>query len=292
MGKEGIDSPNHRPHSPFVSRNQADSAQDRLVATGSWAGSNRSLRSSRSIVHSCVFQRDSRPYRRFLKTAWPCILLCFAILTSQTRTFATADWQYKVGQFVSIENGLSPNQAYTVAAHEDERGSFGIFLVNARTKKNLGPLQQVAEFFDTAPAAFHAEWAPDSRHLAIWYRVHRHLNRLAIYRVENDRAYSITGPSLLLRVSPELATAESRIDVAFHSLKWQTSSRFLLHEEGIIRHVSARILQALGSFGQLDTASAQPAAVPSANYAIDATCELAPDDRYRILTVTPAKTNR
>jgi hypothetical protein len=229
---------------------------------------------------------------RFMKATWPSLLLFSAILTSGPQIFATADWRYKVGQFVPIENGLSPNQAYTVAAHEDERGSFGIFLVNAHTKKNLGPLQEVAEFFDTAPAAFHAEWAPDSRHLAIWYRVHRHLNRLAIYRVENDRVYSITGPSLLLRISPELTLVEPGIDVAFHSLRWQTNSRFLLHEEGIIRHVTARILRAIGSFGQLDTGSVQAGEIPSANYAIDATCELATDDRYRILTVSPAKSSR
>ncbi len=210
-----------------------------------------------------------------MRRNWPLFFVCSAILTSQTRTFATADWRYQVGQFVPIENGLSPNQAYTVAAREDDRGSFGIFLVNARTKKNLGSLQAVAEFFDTAPAAFHAEWTPDSRHLALWYRVHRHLNRLAIYRIENDRAYSIAGPSLLLRVSPELAFVEPKIDVAFHSLKWQSSSRFLLHEEGIIRHVTTRILRAIGNFGQLDTVSAQPGGVPSANYAIDAICELA-----------------
>ena len=226
-----------------------------------------------------------------MKTVWP-ILLLSSILLFGSRSFATADWRYQVGQFVPIENGLSPNQNYTVAAHEDGRGSFGIFLVNAHTKKNLSALQEVAEFFDTAPAAFHAEWAPDSRHLALWYRVHRHLNRLAIYRIENDRAYAVTGPSLLLRVSPELALVEPKIDVAFHSLKWQSSSRFLLHEEGIIRHVTTRILRAIGNFGELDSVSVQPDGVPSANYAIDATCELATDDRYRILTITPALKQR
>ena len=215
-------------------------------------------------------------------------LLLFLAMTGGTQMFGTADWRYKVGQFVTIENGLSPNQAYTVAAHEDNDGSFGIFLVNARTRKTLGSLQQVAEFFDTAPAAFHAEWAPDSRHVAIWYRVHRHLNKLAIYRIENERAYSIAAPSLLLRVSPELAVIEPRIDIAFHSLKWQTSSRFLLHEEGVIRRVTARTLQAFGTFGQLDGQSVQSGHIPSVRYAIDAVCELAMDDRYRILTITPA----
>lgn len=217
------------------------------------------------------------------------VLSLYLYLITGSRTFATADWRYQVGQFVPIENGLSPNQAYTIAAHENESGSFGIFLVNARTKKNLGPLQEVTEFFDTAPAAFHAEWAPDSRHLAIWFRVHRHLNRLAIYRVENDRAYSIAGPSLLLRISPELALVEPKIDIAFHSLKWQNNSRFLLHEEGIIRHATTRILRAIGSFGQLDTGSNQTGEVPSINYGIDALCELAADDRYRILTVAPTR---
>ncbi len=218
------------------------------------------------------------------------ILLVFsAILINAPRSLATADWRYKVGQFVPIENGLSPNQAYAIAAHEDEHGSFGILLMNARTKKSLGPLQEVAEFFDTAPAAFHSEWAPDSEHFGIWYRVRRRLNRLAIYRVENNHAYSVTGLSLLLRISPELATIEPRIDVAFHSLKWQTNSHFLLHEEGIIRHATARILRALGAFGQPDPGTAPAGEIPSAKYAIDATCELAADDRYRILTIAPAK---
>jgi hypothetical protein len=220
------------------------------------------------------------------------LLLSAYCLLLTADALATADWRYQVGQFVPIENGISPNQAYTVTAHEDDHGAFGIFLVNTHTKKTLGTLQAVAEFFDTAPAAFHAEWAPDSRHLALWYRIHRHLNRLAIYRIENDRAYSITGPSLLLRISPELALVEPKIDLAFHSLKWQTNSLFLLHEEGIIRHITTRTLRAIGNFGQLDTASAQAGGVPSLTYGIDATCELAGDDRYRILTVTPALKGR
>jgi len=57
-------------------------------------------------------------------------------------------------------NGLSPS-SHTVAPRGCH-GSVGIFLVNAHSKKNLGALQEVAEFFDTAPAAFHAAWAPDS----------------------------------------------------------------------------------------------------------------------------------
>jgi hypothetical protein len=214
------------------------------------------------------------------------------MLISGSRSFATADWRFQPGQFVPIENGISPNRVYTIAAHEDERGSFGIFLVNTRTKKTLGSLQEVAEFFDTAPGAFHAEWASDSRHFAIWYRVHRHLNRLAIYRVENDHTYAIAGPSLLLRISPELTTIEPHIDVAFHSLKWQSNTRFFLHEEGTIRHATARLLMVLGAFGQLDIGSAQTGEVSSAKYAIDAACELATDDRYRILSVTPAKLNQ
>lgn len=220
------------------------------------------------------------------------LLTCSAMLVGGPRIFATADWRFHPGQFVPIENGLSPNRVYTIAAHEDERGSFGIFLVNTRTKKTLGSLQEVAEFFDTAPAAFHAEWASDSRHFAIWYRVHRHLNRLAIYRVENDRTYAITGPSLLLRISPELAPIDPHIDVAFHSMKWQSDSRFFLHEEGVIRHANTRMLQLLGAFGQLDSGSATAGEAANTRYAVDATCELAVDDRYRILTVVPANLSR
>jgi len=149
-------------------------------------------------------------------------------------------------------------------------------------RKNLGALQEVAEFFDTAPAAFHAEWAPDSRHLALWYRVHRHLNRLAITESRTTALTPSTGQSLLLRVSPELALAEPKIDVAFHYLKWQSSHSLLASRRRNYpaRHYANFCAQ---SATLANSIPYRPTGrVPSANYAIDAICELATDDRYRI----------
>ena len=220
---------------------------------------------------------DARPPSAVLFLIW---LLFGVPITS----WGIAEWHGQPGEYLAVENGLAPNRRLAIVAHEDNTGKFGLFLQNRETQRPVAEVAIVLEPLDTAPEAFHAEWAPDSRHVAIWHRIDTKLNQLVLYRVDAQRAYSITGESLLRVLSPELGAIENRVDRGFQSLKWLSSTRFLLHADGVIPKASARITRLLGRFGQV--VAGKP---DSVRFSINGECELASDDRYRVLGVTPGK---
>ena len=72
-----------------------------------------------------------------------------------------------------------------------------------QTKKLIGKLEEVATGLDSAPDAYHAHWAPDSKHVGITSRADRHWAVNAIYRIENRRAYPAETPELLCHAVPQ-----------------------------------------------------------------------------------------
>ncbi len=111
---------------------------------------------------------------------------------------ATSNYTYKPDEYVTIVDGQSPNGEYSVAAHGE--GAYGyerfhIYLMDAKTKKPIGPLKEIKETLDTGADAFYARWSADSRQVSITYRVDRHVAVMVRYRIENGRAYLINGPS-------------------------------------------------------------------------------------------------
>jgi hypothetical protein len=131
--------------------------------------------------------------KRFLKSSILLILVAFA-----TSAFATANYEYKPGEYVTITNGLSPDGRYSIATHGE--GDFGydnwhVFLMNAQTGKKIGPLEEITDPLDTAAEAYVAEWSPDSSKVAITYRAERHEAVKIVYRIANRRAYLISGPT-------------------------------------------------------------------------------------------------
>src|SRR5262249_26311335 len=98
------------------------------------------------------------------------LLGLLVVLAPLTR--ATDTYNYKPGEFRTIDRGLSPDKQYSIAGGSD--GKYTIFLMDARAKKKIGPLTEIEELLDNAPEALHATWAPDSRHVAITYREDRH----------------------------------------------------------------------------------------------------------------------
>jgi len=68
-------------------------------------------------------------------------------------------------------------------------------LINARTGKKIGPLEEIEGTLDTGASAFYAKWSADSSLVSITYRVDRHVAMMIRYRIKNGRAYRITGPT-------------------------------------------------------------------------------------------------
>ena len=111
---------------------------------------------------------------------------------------ATSNYTYKRGEYVTIVDGRSSDGQYSIAAHG--QGNYGyehfhLYLMNAKTGKPIGPLQEIKETLDTGANAFYAHWSADSRQVSITYRIDRHVAVMVRYRIDNGRAHLIGGPT-------------------------------------------------------------------------------------------------
>ncbi len=87
---------------------------------------------------------------------------------------ATATYQYKPDEYVTINHGKSPDGAYSIAAHgEGEYGdeNFHLYLIKASTGERLGALAEITDVLDTGASAFYAKWSSDCHEVSISYRV-------------------------------------------------------------------------------------------------------------------------
>jgi hypothetical protein len=111
---------------------------------------------------------------------------------------ATSNYEYGPHEYVTVGNGISPDGKFAITAHgRGELGydDFHLYLKDAMTGRNIGPLLEVSETLDTAANAFAAKWSKDSRHVTIVYRIDRHAPLKAVsYRVSGRHAQRIKGP--------------------------------------------------------------------------------------------------
>ncbi len=125
------------------------------------------------------------------------LILCVLVLGT-IPVSATDNYAYGPTEYITITDGLSPDGKYAITAHgEGEYGydNFRIYLTNARTGKNIGPLEEITENLDTGAASFCALWSKDSEEVSIFYRVSRHKPIKEIsYRIKGHRAFLIKGP--------------------------------------------------------------------------------------------------
>ena len=123
--------------------------------------------------------------------------LCSFVLLNPSAN-ATSNYEYKPDEYVVIENGLSPDGMYSIAAHgEGDLGyeNFHLYLMDAKTGKKIGPLTEVKDVLDTKADAIGAVWSKDSHQVSIGYRVDRRVVAHIIYHIENGRAKKIKGPT-------------------------------------------------------------------------------------------------
>jgi hypothetical protein len=113
-----------------------------------------------------------------------------------TLVFATDNYEYSADEYVTITRGISPDGNFAITAHgEGEYGydHFHLYLTEARTGKNIGPLQEITKILDTGAASYVAKWSGDSKTVAIVWRWSRHDPFLSItYRIAGRRAIPLT----------------------------------------------------------------------------------------------------
>ena len=229
---------------------------------------------------------------------------------------ATAMYDYKPGEFLVIDGGTSPDKKLSIVTGENKAGEFGVYLRDAQTKKLIGQLEEVATGLDSAPDAYHAHWAPDSKHVGITSRADRHWADNAIYRIENRRAYPVKTPELLCHAVPEfcqltkeLGGALTEDQIYAEDTRRQAvegASEFELFRDRKVDFADAvcgqRGIAVAGqgtrSIGdarsvrrgeKLEDESNESAALYHVSFDAEGECELLPDDKSRVLNTQPVK---
>jgi hypothetical protein len=228
---------------------------------------------------------------------------------------ATATYDYKPGEFLVIDGGISPDKKFSIVSGENKAGEFGVYLRDAVTKKLIGQLEEVATGLDSAPDAYHAHWAPDSKHVGITSRADRHWATNAIYRIENRRAYPVETPELLCHAMPqfchltnELGGAltsdeiygdsgepkpwKARQNSSYSSIsKWISPTRFMVTEESQWQIKERDPSTTLGKYGEAENESEsdESSALYHVWFDAEGECELLPADKARVLSTRPVK---
>jgi hypothetical protein len=190
---------------------------------------------------------------------------------------------------------------------------FGIYLMDAHTKKRIGQLEEVSTGLDSAPDAYHAHWSPDSKHVGITSRGDRHWAPNIIYRIENRRAYLVETPQLMCHAVSEFCQLQKELDGALtldredyydtpwkvrHNesyseiMKWISPTRFVVSEESQWQVKDRDPSSSLGQYGEVEKLkdeTEQPTDLYHVWFNAEGGCELLPRDKSRVVNTRPVK---
>ncbi len=218
---------------------------------------------------------------------------------------ATDQHAYKPDEFLVIGGGLSPDKQFSISAHggpdEGDTSSFHLYLMDAKKHRKLAVLEEVTAWLDTGISAYLAGWAPDSRHVAVYFRWDRNAWDLVLYRVEDGKLFRVKGPELLDAALPDIAAKKimssdsdfgpAQVERKGSSttrlnLKWLSATRFELREHTGYRHISPDPSAAFGAYGKCGKISLESTSY-AAEFSAEAICELTKGDHYRVVTIKP-----
>jgi hypothetical protein len=217
---------------------------------------------------------------------------------------ATSTYDYKKNEYVVVDGGLAPNHKLSVAAHGEGEGgaeNFHLHLMAEPAHRKLATLGiGPGNSFDSGPDSYIARWSPDSRYVALTWRVGRHELGLMIYAVgqrreKSIRARLVRGPGdVLLVVVKDKAAREAADDQRSRGIEviWQSPTHFLLRERRVYKVQDDQLQNALAGYGRREPepAKGESNAVLGAgafvDFAVDAQCEVK-GDQYRIVGVKP-----
>ena len=237
-------------------------------------------------------------------------LIGFAIVA---KISATAMYDYKPGQFLVIDGGKSPDKQFAIVSGEDKSGNFGVQLMDAKTKKLIGPLEEVATELDSAPDAYRAHWSPDSKHVGTSSREDRHVLRNVIYRIENRRACLVETPELLCHAVPDFCQLQKDLsgahklgsenyydapwkvrqnEDASEIIKWISPTRFIVSEESQWQVKERDPTAAIGQYGDVEEPeheTGETGVLYHVWFNAEGECELLPRDKSRVINTHPVK---
>ena len=121
------------------------------------------------------------------------VTLCAAVFLAPL-AHATAEYEYGANEYVTVARGISPDGKFAITAHQDYgHNNFHLYLTDAQTGKNIGPLEEIKPILDTCAGSFVAKWSADSSKVTIVWRWSRQDPFLSMtYRIKGRRAIPLT----------------------------------------------------------------------------------------------------
>ena len=247
---------------------------------------------------------------------WLAIVIAIATLSIAivTRLGATAEYEYKPGEYLVAKDGLSPNKQFTIVCGDNK---FGVHLMDAKTKEILGELEEVAKGLDTGPEAYRVHWAPDSKHVGICSREERHYATNVIYRIENRQAYVVESPELRCHAVPDFCQLEEKLSdeekaenkgVETDAIwkmqqnaggseikKWLSPTRFILFEDSEFKVKEHDPSASLGKYAKVEKGKSYNGSdvdIYRLSFKAEGECELLPGDKSRVISTHPVKTKK
>jgi len=209
---------------------------------------------------------------------------------------ATANYEYQPDEYVTIKRGQAPDGRHALATHgEGEFGdrNFHVWLMVGGKRIAALPGISSNNNLDTAATAYNADWAPDSRHVAVSWRVNRHIMQLNLYSVDDRRATLIELPDLFKEVTSRAIRDDDDLRTSVPVFAWSSPSSVVVKEFRLFAATNGdatTLLRALGRFGQPDDAQPQRDRT-FVVLVVEAEYKLAPSRRPRLISLKPGDLN-
>ena len=237
-----------------------------------------------------------------------------ASIATPTRLSATAEYEYKPGEYLVAKDGLSPDKQFAIVCGDNK---FGVYLMDAKSKDLLGELEEVTKGLDTAPDAYRVHWSPDSKHVGICSRWERHYADNVIYRIENRHAYVVDSPELRCHTVPDFCRLEEKLadeekaeknGVETDAIwkihqngggseikKWLSPTRFIVFEESEFKVKEHDPSASLGRYAKIEKEKPygdSDVDIYRISFNAEGECELLPGDKSRVISTHPVKTKK
>ena len=250
------------------------------------------------------------------RIAWFAIPLAAAVLSiaTATRLSATAEYDYKPGEYLVAKDGLSPDKQFAIVCGDNK---FGVYLMDAKTRELLGELEEVAKGLDTGPEAYRVHWSPDSKHVGVCSREERHYAANVIYRIENRQAYIVETSELRCHAVPDFCQLEDKLNkeadaekngvetdaiwkirqnaMGSEIKKWLSPTRFILFEDSEFKVKDHDPSASLGKYAKVEKEKPYgdlDVDIYRISFKAEGECELLPGDKSRIISTHPVESEK
>jgi hypothetical protein len=203
---------------------------------------------------------------------------------------ATSNHHYGKGEYAIIRHGLAPNRQVSLASHGGgELGdeNFQLWLMAEPAHRKIMAVDNISSDnnLDTDPDAYHAVWSKDSRHVGVAFRSSRHEVTLNLYRVENRRIHLLGGPDLFKEVTHRDVADQDDVRQSTAMVEWHDGNRFTLREYRSFVADDDSLAKLFGAHGRV--AEKLPEGKLFIEFFVNAECEMAPGDRYKVIGIAP-----